>query len=251
MESLVWRLSGVPSGLKIRSVFKLPVLSWAEEKLVMTLAGMPRQRRTVIFKHRDNIKSLPIPPKSLHSLGIWGSVDSSTYWKRSLCLWNYQVFSRPWPLSVLLQVLKTPPNTQHWPKQTGTPVFTYCSRILTLPVQDVGGLPMEKSSLQLPTNTPLSSWEFSWEEEEVKGQGIYTFTYIFITEKTGVISTDCPTSLSLQEFWTCQTQSFMIKTMSSSNINKVLRSQHGLNSSSFSCRNISLGTKILHQQAGC
>lgn len=36
--------------------------------------------------------------------------------------------------------------------------------------------------------------------------------------------------------------------MSSSNINKVLRAQHGLNSSSFSCRDISLWTKILHQQ---
>lgn len=46
MESLVLRLSGVPSALKMSSVFRLPVLSWAELKLVMTLDGMPRQRRT-------------------------------------------------------------------------------------------------------------------------------------------------------------------------------------------------------------
>lgn len=46
-------------------------------------------------------------------------------------------------VTVLLQVLKTPANTQHWAKQTGTPVLAYCSRIWTLPVHDVGGLPME------------------------------------------------------------------------------------------------------------
>lgn len=47
MESRVLRLSGVPSGLKMSSVFRLPVLSWAELKLVMSLAGIPRHLRTV------------------------------------------------------------------------------------------------------------------------------------------------------------------------------------------------------------
>lgn len=40
------KVSILPLGRKMKSTLRLPVLSWAESKLVMVLDATPRQRRT-------------------------------------------------------------------------------------------------------------------------------------------------------------------------------------------------------------
>lgn len=39
------------------------------------------------------------------------------------------------------QVVKTPANTQHWAKRTGTPVLAYSLRMWVLPSQCIGDVP--------------------------------------------------------------------------------------------------------------
>ena len=63
-----------------------------------------------------------------------------------------------------LPVVHRAEKIQHCPYLTGCWVFQYFCKIATLPIQDRGAVPSEYSPDHFPTNTPLSSGEFTLNE---------------------------------------------------------------------------------------